>query len=63
MNTKSLEATWAQWDGPGLEHLRTPGGGLYRYEDEGVFRGFTVDLTVDGDGLVLDYPEIFRRMS
>jgi hypothetical protein len=42
---------------------RSPGGGLYRYEDEGLFRGFTADLPVDGDGLVLDYPGIFRRMS
>jgi hypothetical protein len=42
---------------------RTPGGGLYRYEDEGVFRGFTADLPVDENGLVLDYPGIFRRMS
>jgi uncharacterized protein len=38
-------------------------GGLYRYEDQGLFRGFTVDLRVDGDGLVLDYPGIFRRIS
>ena len=37
--------------------------GLYRYEDEGAFRGFTADLPVDGDGLVLDYPGIFRRIS
>ena len=37
--------------------------GLYKYEDEGAFRGFTVDLPVDGDGLVLDYPGIFRRIS
>lgn len=37
-------------------------GGLYRYEDEGLFRGFTVVLPVDADGLVLDYPELFRRV-
>jgi uncharacterized protein len=42
---------------------RSAGGGLYRYEDEGSFRGFTADLPVDADGLVLDYPGIFRRMS
>jgi hypothetical protein len=42
---------------------RGAGGGLYRYEDEGLFRGFTADLLVDGDGLVLDYPGIFRRIS
>ena len=42
---------------------RNAEGGLYRYEDEGLFRGFTADLMVDADGLVLDYPGIFRRMS
>jgi hypothetical protein len=41
---------------------RNADGGLYRYEDEGLFRGFTADLPVDTDGLVLDYPGIFRRM-
>jgi hypothetical protein len=41
---------------------RNAGGGLYRYEDEGLFRGFTADLPVDADGLVLDYPGIFRRL-
>jgi uncharacterized protein len=41
---------------------RNADGGLYRYEDEGLFRGFTADLPVDADGLVLDYPGIFRRM-
>jgi len=44
-----------------LEH--SAGGGLYRYEDRALFRGFTADLPVDADGLVLDYPGIFRRMS
>lgn len=42
---------------------RNAGGGLYRFEDEGLFRGFTADLPVDADGLVLDYPGIFRRIS
>jgi len=42
---------------------RNADGGLYRYEDEGLFRGFAADLPVDADGLVLDYPGIFRRMS
>jgi len=42
---------------------RSPGRGLYRHDDEGLFRGFTADLPVDGDGLVLDYPGIFRRIS
>ena len=35
-------------------------GGRYRYD--GLFRNFTADLPVDGDGLVMDYPETFRRV-
>jgi hypothetical protein len=42
---------------------RNADGGLYRYEDAGLFRGFTADLPVEASGLVLDYPGIFRRMS
>jgi uncharacterized protein len=37
-------------------------GGIYRYEDQGLFQGFTADLPVDSDGLVLEYPELFRRI-
>ena len=35
-------------------------GGLYRYK--GLSTGFTANLPVDGDGLVLDYPELCRRV-
>ena len=34
-------------------------GGLYRYKS--LDGGFTADLPVDADGLVLDYPGMFRR--
>jgi hypothetical protein len=37
-------------------------GGFYKYEDEGLFQGFTVDLPVDSEGLVLDYPKLFKRI-
>lgn len=38
-------------------------GGLYRYESlDGEFAGFAADLPVDADGLVLDYPGLFRRV-
>jgi len=38
-----------------LEH------GLYRFESlDG--SGFTADIAVDSDGLVLDYPDLFRRL-
>ena len=37
-------------------------GGLYRFESlDGEFAGFTADLPVDADALVLDYPGLFRR--
>jgi uncharacterized protein len=37
-------------------------GGLYRYESlDGEAAGFTADLPVDADGLVLDYPGLFKR--
>ena len=35
-------------------------GGLYRFLS--LDGGFTVDLPVDADGLVLDYPGLFRRV-
>ena len=34
--------------------------GLYRYE--AVDRSFTADLSVDEDGLVIDYPSLFHRI-
>ena len=36
-------------------------GKLYRYAAED--RDFTVDLPVDEDGLVIDYPIYFRRVA
>lgn len=33
-----------------------------RYRYEGIFRKFTADLDLDRHGLVLDYPETFRRV-
>ncbi|MBI4609408.1 MAG: putative glycolipid-binding domain-containing protein [Candidatus Rokubacteria bacterium] len=35
-------------------------GGVYRYE--GLLSGFTAELQVDADGLVVEYPGIFRRV-
>jgi hypothetical protein len=35
-------------------------GRLYRYE--AVDRSFAADLTVDEDGLVVDYPGLFHRV-
>jgi hypothetical protein len=40
----------------------SPDGGAYRYEDKGQPQGFSANLPVDADGLVLDYPDLFRRV-
>jgi hypothetical protein len=42
----------------------TPAGGRYRFEslDQGEAI-FTAELLVDQDGLVVDYPELFRRVG
>lgn len=37
-----------------------PPGGRWRYENP--VSGFTAELAVDADGLVLDYPDIWRRV-
>lgn len=34
-----------------------------RYRYEGLFRAFSAELEIDDFGLVLDYPETFRRMA
>jgi hypothetical protein len=44
---------------------RDPGGGRYRYESlpyEILPEGFMDELLVDADGLVIDYPKLFRRV-
>ena len=38
----------------------TPQGSLYLYE--GLSSGFSTELPVDHDGLVIDYPKFFRRV-
>jgi hypothetical protein len=39
---------------------RTASGGLYRYE--GLESGFRADLSVDAHGLVIEYPDIWKRV-
>jgi hypothetical protein len=42
----------------------SPSGGRYRFESlENGVSSFTAELPVDQDGLVLDYPELFRRVG
>jgi len=41
----------------------TPGGGRYRYKSlENGISVFTAELPVDSDGLVIDYPGLFKRV-
>jgi hypothetical protein len=40
---------------------RAATGALVTYE--GLFHGFKADLAIDADGLVIDYPETFRRIA
>ncbi len=40
---------------------RTSGAARYRYE--GLATGFSAELSVDADGLALDYPGLFRRVE
>jgi hypothetical protein len=37
-----------------------PDGGRYRYE--GLGTGFSAEITLDGDGLVVEYPRLARRV-
>jgi uncharacterized protein len=40
---------------------RAATGALVTYE--GLFHGFKADLALDADGLVIDYPDTFRRLA
>lgn len=42
-----------------IQRYRSIGEGIVRYESEQ--RDFTADLTVDADGLVVDYPQLAQR--
>jgi hypothetical protein len=45
------------------EHLRRDGDeAIVRFSDLGLHHGFTSDLVVDSDGLVLVYPQLARRV-
>jgi hypothetical protein len=66
---ESADVSVAYFDGAELQPWPEPqrytrleerdGGGLYRFES--LDGEFTADLPVDSDGLVLDYPGLFRR--
>ena len=68
-----LAARWDAADGTGLEHLNLKPDGDRIVADSVVIggrggvpyvaRSFTADLTVDEDGLVIDYPQLFRRVA
>ena len=64
---------WQDWQGQGLEQgafLPLRAEQRYtclrqgrRYLYEGLFRGFSAELELDEAGLVLDYPDTFRRVA
>ena len=67
---ESADVSVAYFDGYELQPWSEPqrytcleegdGGGMYRFVSlEG---GFTADLRVDSDGLVVDYPRLFKRV-
>jgi hypothetical protein len=66
---ESADISVAYFDGTELQPWPEPqrytcleqggGGGLYRFLS--LDGGFTADLPVDSDGLVVDYPGLFRR--
>jgi uncharacterized protein len=68
--TESAELSVAYFEGTELQAWpepqrytcleRSEGGGLYRFLN--LDGGFTADLPVDADGLVLDYPRLFKRV-
>ncbi len=68
--TESAEISVAYLDGAALQPWPEPqrytclekgdGNGLYRFLS--LDGGFTADLPVDADGLVLDYPGLFNRV-
>jgi uncharacterized protein len=46
------------------EHIRRDGdGGIVRFVDLGLHPGFVSELVMDRDGLVLDYPDLARRVD
>jgi len=46
------------------EHVRADDtGAVVRFVDRGRFAGFTAELALDPDGLVLVYPDLARRVS
>lgn len=36
---------------------------LYRFEENEIFKGFSADVQVDEKSLVIDYPQLFRRVK
>jgi len=60
-----IRVAYIQLPGPAIRPVRQRytnlGGGRYRYE--ALESGFTAEITVDADGLVVEYPGLFRRLS
>lgn len=39
------------------------GNKSYRFEEKGVFNGFTAEISIDEDGFVVDYPQLFKKIG
>lgn len=37
--------------------------GLFKFEEKGIFAGFSADIQVDENGFVTDYPLLFRKIQ
>ncbi|KZN25014.1 hypothetical protein A4G99_00240 [Haladaptatus sp. R4] len=60
LDVPAMTATQVEQRYTGLESLGSSGG-VFRYES--LESGFTADLPVDSDGVVVDYPGVFGRVS
>lgn len=46
-----------------LQHYSFLGKGLFKFEEKGIFDGFSTDIQVDESGFVTDYPQLFRKIK
>lgn len=46
-----------------LQHYSYLEKGLFKFEEKGIFDGFSADIQVDENGFVTDYPQLFRKIK
>lgn len=37
--------------------------GLFRFEEKGIFNGFSADIHINSDGFILEYPRLFKQIK